>query len=192
MVKEGVVFKTSSDTEVIIRLYEKYGVRSFSMLDGMFAFSIYDKNLDKFFIVRDFFGEKPLYYYHSVDSFLWASELKSIKRVSPSELSLSKNAVSLFLQLTYIPAPHTIYQNVYKLEPNKYIEFDCVKNDFLLRNITDLENEESENYQNISFNEAKHVTRNLVFKSVNNRSVSDVPVGTFYQGELIPQLFHIV
>ena len=110
MVKEGVVFKTSSDTEVIIRLYEKYGVRSFSMLDGMFAFSIYDKNLDKFFIVRDFFGEKPLYYYHSVDSFLWASELKSIKRVSPSELSLSKNAVSLFLQLTYIPAPHIIYQ----------------------------------------------------------------------------------
>ena len=62
-------FKTQSDTEVIIALYEKYGVDSFSLLDGMFAFSIYDKTKNKVYIARDFFGEKPLYYACNNDNF---------------------------------------------------------------------------------------------------------------------------
>src|SRR6476620_116844 len=71
----GVTFKTECDTEVILKLYEQHGVSSFSMLDGMFAFSIFDKTLNKVFIARDFFGEKPLYYTQKGDSFIWASEL---------------------------------------------------------------------------------------------------------------------
>ena len=72
----GVKFNTTSDTEVILKLYEKYGVEAFKKLDGMYGFSIYDQNINKLFIARDFFGEKPLYYTHTNEQFLWASELK--------------------------------------------------------------------------------------------------------------------
>ena len=74
LIEAGCEFKTTSDTEVILKLYEKFGVKSFSMLDGMFAFSIHDKNLGKIYIARDFFGEKPLYYTRQRSSFYWASE----------------------------------------------------------------------------------------------------------------------
>ena len=62
LIEQGCIFKTNSDTEVILSLYEKQGPESFGKLDGMFAFSIYDKTIEKVYIARDFFGEKPLYY----------------------------------------------------------------------------------------------------------------------------------
>ena len=62
LISENTLFNTHSDTEVILRLYEKYGVESFRLLDGMYSFSIYDGRLDKLFVARDYFGEKPLYY----------------------------------------------------------------------------------------------------------------------------------
>lgn len=102
LVDEGVNFETSSDTEVILKLYEKYGVESFKMLDGMFAFSILDKTINKVFIARDFFGEKPLYYKYDDEGLKWCSELKSLLKIIKS--------LNLFLQLTYIPAPFTIYE----------------------------------------------------------------------------------
>ena len=70
--KEGVVFHTTSDTEVILKLYERHGVDSFSWLDGMYGFSIYDKNINKVYLARDYFGEKPLYYTNSCVKFLWS------------------------------------------------------------------------------------------------------------------------
>mgnify|MGYP006098684099 CR=1 FL=1 len=178
----GVEFETSSDTEVILKLYEEYGVDSFGMLDGMYAFSIYDKNLDKVFIARDFFGEKPLYYYQQENNLFWASELKSIKNQCENELVLSKNSISLFFQLTYIPAPHTIYENVYKLEANSYIEFDCSGNNIILKKIKEPVHSNQKSYKNISFKEAKVITKDLIFDSVRSRSISDVPIGTFLSG----------
>jgi asparagine synthase (glutamine-hydrolysing) len=71
-----IEFNTSSDTEVILMMYEIYGVESFSKLDGMFAFSILDKNIGKVFIARDFFGEKPLYYSQQLDSIIWGFRIK--------------------------------------------------------------------------------------------------------------------
>jgi asparagine synthase (glutamine-hydrolysing) len=104
-------FKTNSDTEVIVALYDKFGVSSFAMLDGMFAFSIYDKTLNKVFIARDFFGEKPLYYTLNNDSFYWCSELKSILKVLPYKPVISKQGLNIYFQLHYIPAPFTIYES---------------------------------------------------------------------------------
>lgn len=182
LIAKGVDFKTSSDTEVIIKLYDEYGVDSFGMLDGMFAFSIFDKKLDKVFVVRDFFGEKPLYYYHKKNHFFWASELKSIKNQCKSELILSKNSVSLFFQLTYIPAPHTIYENVFKLEPNSYLELNCAKNSFALNKIKEIKNSEHKSYDHLSFDQAKKITKELIFDSVESRSISDVSIGTFLSG----------
>jgi len=177
--KEGVFFKTSSDTEVILRLYEQYGVSSFEMLDGMFAFSIYDKKLNKIFITRDFFGEKPLYYYKTANTLYWASELKSIIAILPTTPSISKNALSLYFQLTYIPAPFTIYEDIFKLKANHFIELDCEK--FKLK-ITGITQKKAINYGSLSFEKAKNITHELVQKSVQARAVSDVPIGTFLSG----------
>ncbi len=132
---EGVNFNTSSDTEVILKAYEKYGVESFQWLDGMYGFSIYDKNINKLFIARDFFGEKPLYYTHTGKEFIWASELKSIINTIDFTPSISKKGLNLYFRLTYIPAPHTIYDNIFKLEANHYIEYDLASHNTTIHKI---------------------------------------------------------
>ncbi len=177
--QEGVLFKTSSDTEVILRLYEKYGVESFKWLDGMFGFSIYDQHKNKLYIARDFFGEKPLYYSNTSSQFLWASELKSIINVLEKKPAISKKGLNLFFRLTYIPAPYTIYEDIYKLEANNYIEYDFSNHSI---NIHQINEEPLPKEQNISFNDAKGKVKNMVYDSISSRSVSDVPLGTFLSG----------
>jgi asparagine synthase (glutamine-hydrolysing) len=178
LTKKGVQFLTNSDTEVILKLYEFEGPDSFGKLDGMFAFSIYDKKLDKIFIARDKFGEKPLYYTKTKNSFIWASELKSIKSLLLEEPVINKSSVLLYFQLTYIPAPFTIYDGIFKLESNHYIEFNCKENSYLINEIKQIPT-----LFNISSKlEAINTTFDLVYKSVLSRSISDVPIGTFLSG----------
>lgn len=174
----GVTFNTTTDTEVILKLYEAKGVDAFSELDGMFACSIYDKRKSKVYIARDFFGEKPLYYFQTKDNFYWASELKSIISVLPFTPGISNAGLNLFFQLTYIPAPFTIYENIFKLEANHYIEFDCQKRSLEIKEI--LQNEEA--FPAAKANEIISLTHDLVWESVKSRSVSDVPIGAFLSG----------
>ena len=178
--KFNTTFHTNSDTEVILKLYEVYNTKGFSMLDGMFAFSIFDKKLNKIFIARDFFGEKPLHYFLDKNKFYWASELKSIAKVIDKRPKICKRGLSLYFQLTYIPAPYTIYKNINKLEANHYLEFDTEKFNFTINKIRKLENLTSSS--NISFKNAKKITFDLVMESVKSRSVSDVKVGAFLSG----------
>ncbi|WP_103865535.1 asparagine synthase (glutamine-hydrolyzing) [Aquimarina sp. I32.4] len=179
LVKQGVTFKTNSDTEVILKLYEKEGTNSFKKLDGMFAFSIHDKTKNKIFIARDFFGEKPLYYTEKDNKFFWASELKSILKSIKTVPSINKIGLNLFLKLTYIPAPFTIYENIHKLEPNHFLTYDLRSKSYEIEIIEEQETpEKSEEH----FDEAKSNVKELVQKSVESRSVSDVPIGTFLSG----------
>lgn len=172
-------FYTETDTEVILKLYEKYGTESFSMLEGMFAFSIYDRTKQKIFIARDFFGEKPLYYIQSENKFYWASELKSIMKVLPQKPALSLRGLNLFFRLTYIPTPFTIYESVHKLCANHFIEIDCVTGKHEIREITEEKILPDKTY---NFAEAKKHTFELVNRSVESRMVADVPIGTFLSG----------
>ncbi len=178
LINQGCIFKTNSDTEVILKLYEKEGVKSFGKLDGMFAFSIYDKTIGKVYIARDFFGEKPLYYSQTKNGFIWASELKSIIGTLASKPDISKTALSMYFQLTYIPAPYTIYEGIHKLEANHYIEIDCVENSYDVFEI----DQPTTQFMVQSKNEAIKITHELVQKSVTSRSISDVPLGTFLSG----------
>jgi len=178
LTSKGYVFHTNSDTEVIVNLYDRYGVESFSMLDGMFAFSIYDKTLDKIFIARDFFGEKPLYYTSIDDTFIWASELKSITEVLQNKPHINKKALNIFLQLTYIPAPYSIYEGIHKLEANHYIEINSKNLKYSVFEIS----HKFVPYQKTSKQEATKVVHDMVQESVASRSVSDVPIGTFLSG----------
>ena len=175
----NITFKTNSDTEVILKMYLEFGVGSFSQLDGMFAFSIYDKRINKLFITRDFFGEKPLYYSTVDENFIWGSELKSVKSQLKFYPEISKKGLELFFSLTYIPAPYTIYEGVYKLEPNKYIEYRIDKKQLSMHK---LHKKTKEPKFKGGFNNAKKTTKKLVEESVYSRSVSDVPIGTFLSG----------
>src|SRR5690606_14344012 len=176
---EGVSFKTASDTEVILKLYETYGTDAFKWLDGMYGFSIYDEHKKKVFIARDFFGEKQLYYTHTDSQFLWASELKSIVNVLDFKPGISKKGLNLFFRLTYVPAPHTIYEGIYKLEANHYLEYDLSTHQTSFFKINE---EPIPQPTNIAFEDAKKKTRDLVYESVKTRSISDVPLGTFLSG----------
>ena len=173
------VFKTTSDTEVILKGYEIYGPECFKQLDGMFGLSLLDKNKGKIYLARDYFGEKPLYYHHSEDGLIWASELKSLINALGSKPPISKLALNLYFRLTYIPAPYSIYEGIRKLKPNTYLEYDVVSGTLQENQIEPFP---STTEKDISFDEAKKSTRDLVTKSVISRSVSDVPIGTFLSG----------
>ncbi|MFC5195154.1 asparagine synthase (glutamine-hydrolyzing) [Bizionia hallyeonensis] len=175
---KGLTFKTQSDTEVILKLYETEGEKSFEKLDGMYAFSIHDKNQNKLIIARDFFGEKPLYYAQTENGFYYASELKSIIKVLPNKPEISKTGLNLFFKLTYIPAPFSIYNGILKLEANHYITYDLVNHTHSISEIHKIETDRS----NLSFNEAKFKLHDLMMTSIESRTVSDVPIGTFLSG----------
>ncbi|WP_394972474.1 asparagine synthase (glutamine-hydrolyzing) [uncultured Croceitalea sp.] len=180
LIKTGVEFETKSDTEVILKLYEIEGESSFSKLDGMFAFSIYDKKKSKVYIARDFFGEKPLYYHINENNLIWASELKSITPFLTSKPKISKTGLNLYLRLTYIPAPNTIFEGVHKLKANHYISYD-IKSRILKKNIIHPDVVLSKK-NSISFNDAKKSVKEQVEETVLSRSVSDVSIGTFLSG----------
>lgn len=178
--KQGVNFRTSSDTEVILKMYENEGEASFGKLDGMFAFSIYDKRKNKVFIVRDFFGEKPLYYTQTDNMFIWGSELKAVIYKLQKKPSISVEGLNLFFRLTYTPAPYTIYDGIFKLEPNHYLVYDLDKKNYSKHAVD--EELIPEQKSKIGLEQAKKEVKDLVFQSVVSRSVADVPIGTFLSG----------
>ena len=178
LIQKGFVFHTSSPAEVVLKLYECFGLEAFKMLDGAFAFSIYDKILGKIFIARDFFGDKPLHYQHSEKGLIWASELKSIISALDKKPEIDNTGLNLYFQLTYIPAPFTIYKGISKLESNSFIEYDVNTNALKIHEI----HSEKIEKQQVSFDEAKKNVRKLVEESVSSRSVSDVSLGAFLSG----------
>ena len=182
LLKKGETFKTRVDTEVLLKIYECYGLSGFEKLDGMFAFSIYDQEKDQIIIGRDFFGEKPLYYFKNDSEFIWSSELKSLKASIDHRLDISEDGMMIYFQLNYIPAPYTIYKGVNKLRANHILKINC-------RNfeISEIEIQHSkptidDENKTLSFDQAKSKTSELVYNSVLSRSVSDVPIGTFLSG----------
>lgn len=179
LINQGIDFSTDSDTEVILKLYELEGPDAFCKLEGMFAFSIFDKTKNKIYVARDFFGEKPCYYTKNEEGFIWASELKSILAILPKRPYINNSSVSLFFQLTYIPAPFTIYEGINKLKPNHFIEYDCVSNTL---EIHEIRYPSVTSFSVDSKSAAIKKTYDLVYDSVLSRSVSDVPIGTFLSG----------
>lgn len=178
LLKKNITFHTTSDTEVILRLYETYGVKSFGMLDGMFAFSIHDIQKNKVYIARDYFGEKPLYYTSYNNQIIWASELKSITSLIEHKPAIDKHALNLFFQLTYIPAPFCIYEGINKLEANHFLEINLDQPSYKTHEII-------QNIDKVIVNSKESAVKqahDLVYDSVASRSVSDVPIGTFLSG----------
>ena len=179
----GVIFKTNSDTEVILEGYLAWGLEDcLKRLEGMYAFSIWDNQKKKLFVVRDKFGEKPLYYTQDENGVYFASELKAIVPFI-NKTKISKKALNLFFSLTYIPAPYTIYEEVFKLEAGSYLEVN-EEGQFEVFKFYDLKKIVKNNqYELITdYEVAKKQLRDLLFTSVEERMVSDVPLGSFLSG----------
>lgn len=176
--QKNITLTSNSDAEIVLNLYQIFGIEAVKMLDGIFVFSVYDKKLGKIFIVRDFFGDKPLHYQNTDKGLVFASELRSILAVLDRKPEISKQGLNLYFQLTYIPAPFTIYDGIKKLEPNHFIEYDVNSNTF---DIYKIHTEKIEK-QNISFDKARDNVRQLVEESVLSRSVLDTSLGAFLSG----------
>lgn len=177
----GISMRTSSDTEVVVEAFEKVGPRFVEYLNGMFAIAICDIQTQKLYLFRDRMGVKPLFYYVENGVFAFASELKSVEQldVFKKNKSINQVAVSQFLQLGYVPAPHTIYNNVYKFPQGHFAVFDG--KDLSVSRYWDLQPALAR--QTIT-DEQQALDRlnDLVESSVKYRLIADVPYGTLLSG----------
>lgn len=173
-------FFSHSDTEVLLKLFILDREKCLSKLNGFFAFCIYDKQEQSFFVARDRYGVKPLLYQFDEDKFLFASEMKSILAYG-IEKELDYTSLYSYLQLNYIPAPRTIFQNVKKLLPGHYLEVRSRKLEarsyYTIPFPSNNEQPTASNYE-----EAKQKFKQLLEASVRRRLVSDVPLGAFLSG----------
>lgn len=119
----GAKFFSNSDTEVLLNAYKYWDVDCLDKLVGMFAFVIYDKISKTAFIARDRSGEKPLYFFHSCNEFLFASELVSILEISENQ-SINRESLNAYLNIGFVPNGKTLLNNVYKLNPGSYIKLN--------------------------------------------------------------------
>lgn len=181
----GQVFVSDSDTEVILYAYKHWGIKCLDRFIGMFVFALLDINFQKLFIVRDRAGVKPLYYYQSDNIFTFASELKSFHKHPDFKKKLNKEVLSSYFQLGYIPAPHTIFQNTFKLLPGHYLEYDLSRkgrNSFKIHQYWNVEDYYKASKWNKTEDEIIQGLEALLKDSVRLRMISDVPVGVFLSG----------
>ena len=176
----GIAFNTSSDTEVVLQAYKIWGIEEcVKRFDGMFAFAIYDQRAHRLLLARDRFGEKPLYYQIEGGRILFASELKAFCPNS-SKYSIDKTALNLFLSLSYIPAPYTIYQGIRKMRAGHYFSVDTRTGKYEDVEYYNANNEIDESLHDVET--AKNEIKDLLKDSVQKRMVSDVPLGAFLSG----------
>lgn len=176
------IFKTDSDTEVIIHGYEEWGLSCFEQFEGMMAVAIYDKSQKKLILAKDRFGKKPLYYTLQNGIFAFASELKALKQHPYVKTTLSHLAVERYLAYEYVPTPDTIYENIFKLDAGQYltVSLQCaIPPEITPKSYWELNFEPK---LEISLNEASRTFRNLLIKAVEKRLMSDVPLGVFLSG----------
>ena len=178
LIKKGHKFKTNSDTEVILHGYEEYKEKILDKLRGMFAFAIWDKNNQKLFCARDHFGQKPFYYGIFNNTFMYASEIKSLLHHPDFKKEVNKEALKPYLTFQTSVLDETFFKGVYKLRPSHYLTYDFKTNKI-----------ETKEYYNINFKPKQQDFDKLVekiddtiTKSIDYHIISDVPVGAYLSG----------
>ncbi len=182
--RKGHQFKSHTDTEVLLHLYEEEGVEAVTRLNGMFAFALWDKKQNLFWLCRDRIGIKPLVYYWDGTHFVFASEIKALLCDPAISKEIDFQALQLYLAFSYIPAPLTIFKNVYKLNPGhslilkdgqisikKYWEIDH-----------SVDSELSAGDRPRLTDDLKQQLQSSLGRAVKDRMVADVPLGAFLSG----------
>ena len=183
--EKGHTFRSQTDCEPIIHLYEEEGVRCLKHLNGMFAFALWDGQGQKLLLARDRLGIKPIHYYWDGRRLVFASEIKAILRDPDVSKEIDPEALDLYLTLNYIPAPRTIFKNIRKLMPGCYLLAE--KGNLVVESYWDIPSEESlpdsvimENPKDLK--SRQECLRSLLEASVKRRLISDVPLGAFLSG----------
>lgn len=176
LLQKGYKFKTGTDTEVILHLYQEHGIGCLDHLEGMFAFAIYDKNQKRLLIARDRMGEKPLHYAIVNNHLVFCSEIKGILAYPGFKKEVDSFALRQYMALEYVPAPRSIFAGINKLPPASYllVENGQIKTETYWQ-IPRQENQMGEK-------EALTRLKDLLDESIKLRLISDVPLGVFLSG----------
>lgn len=176
LLQKGYKFKTGTDTEVILHLYQEHGLSCLDHLEGMFAFAIYDKNQKRLLIARDRMGEKPLHYAIVNNHLVFCSEIKGILAFPGFKKEVDSFALRQYMALEYVPAPRSIFAGINKLPPASYllVENGQIKTKTYWQ-IPRQENQMGEK-------EALTRLKELLDESIKLRLISDVPLGVFLSG----------
>jgi asparagine synthase (glutamine-hydrolysing) len=179
LISKGCHFSTNSDTEVVVNLYMLYGDEMLSMLEGMFAFCIYNLESKSFTLARDKFGEKPFYYFLGDHKLIFSSEIKSLLSSKAFKPILRKEKLGSYIRMGYVEEPNTLLENVFSLPPSSYMtitkEFD-VK----VLQYSSIEYQPDNTIKSVQ--EAADFIKPYFRKAVKKQLVSDVPVGAFLSG----------
>ncbi|MEX2013525.1 MAG: asparagine synthase (glutamine-hydrolyzing) [Parcubacteria group bacterium] len=176
----GQIFKTESDTEVVLRMFEVYDLKCLPRFRGMFAFAIYDKEKQKLVLVRDFFGIKPLYYFKKGDKIVaFSSEIKSFLTLFSFQPEVNDEAVCNYLSYQYNPLPETFFKGVYKLPPAHSMTIDVKTGQAEIKKYWQFAFKQDDSL------EEETVRQEILHRmkdSVAHHMIADVPVGAFLSG----------
>lgn len=174
------MFTTSSDTEVILHSFEEWGTNCLNHFNGMWAFCIYDRTKQEFFVARDRFGIKPLYYYFEKEQFIFASEIKAIQ-CHQLELNIDQVALNHYFYQKYIGPGKSIFNEIKKLDESHFLLFNLNSKQLKIEKYYHLE-EEIQKVSNLTFEEKKKRISEIIPDAIEKRLISDVPVGSFLSG----------
>lgn len=178
--ERGHIFRSQTDTEVLIHLYEEIGLDMIAEFNGMFAIAIWDNNQNTLHLIRDRYGIKPFFYQRDDEHFRFGSEIKAIIADSRVERKASMQALHDYLTFNYIPGTQTAFEDIYEIPPGHYMTVDTTGNIVQQR------------YWDLSFNTDNSITEaeavkgayELMDKSLRRRLIADVPIGVFLSGGL--------
>jgi asparagine synthase (glutamine-hydrolysing) len=179
--QHGYTFDSTSDTEVLLKAFEKWGTACVHKFRGMFSFAIWNEKTNRLLLCRDRLGVKPLYWYQKDNLFMFASELKAFHQHPNFDMSINQEAVSLYLQTGYIKSPHCIFKYAHKLEPGHFLEVEMgqipqIWSYWKARNFL------NQKTAVLSDTEAISECENVLTESFKLRMVADVQVGMFLSG----------
>ena len=178
LLEKGHTFKTRTDTEVIVHLYEEFGPACLEKLRGMFSFAIWDQNAKTLFLARDRVGIKPLYYHLTGTALVFASEIKAILADPSVDREVAPELIDRFLTFQYMPGEETLLKGIQKLAPGHYL---LVKDGQpVIRQYWDLQFAESA--QDKSVEQAEAELLKLLSETVGQHMIADVPVGILLSG----------
>ncbi len=179
LLDKGVNFKSQTDTEVLLQLLIQEGINCLNKLNGFFAFAFYDSLKKETIIARDRYGIKPLHYYIDSEKLIFGSELKALDLLGMPK-KINPDSVYTFFRLTYIPAPYSIYKNCHKLKPGHYLKI--AHNTIQTHQYYKIPYPENKNSFSGTYQEACKKLYTLMNQSVEDRMISDVPLGSFLSG----------
>lgn len=177
-------FHSNTDTEVILRMFNLFGLKTPQFLRGMFAFSVYDKFKNEIMLCRDRIGIKPLYYYCKDGKFAFASELSALKSIKGIDLEINHLGLDYYFRFGYIPAPFSAYKYIKKLKPGNTIIYDLNRKEMRSEEPFWELKKSVKSHSGLSESDWLERISSKIEESVKLRLVSDVPLGAFLSGGL--------